>query len=92
MQIKILLFATLRDRAGARSLELDLPSGTTVGGLKVKVASDFPKLRESMSTVLIALNREYAFDEAVVPEGAEVAMFPPVSGGASELIVPASIA
>ena len=30
---------------------------------------------------LITINREYAFDEAVIPPGAELAMFPPVSGG-----------
>ena len=30
---------------------------------------------------LITINREYAFDEAVVPTDAEIALFPPVSGG-----------
>jgi molybdopterin converting factor small subunit len=34
-----------------------------------------------MKSVLITINREYAFDDAVVPAGAEIAMFPPVSGG-----------
>jgi molybdopterin converting factor small subunit len=30
---------------------------------------------------VISINREFAFDESVVPKSAEVAMFPPVSGG-----------
>jgi molybdopterin converting factor small subunit len=34
-----------------------------------------------MKSVLITINREYAFDEAVVPTDAEIALFPPVSGG-----------
>jgi molybdopterin converting factor small subunit len=34
-----------------------------------------------MSSVLMTINREYAFDEAVVPPNAEIGMFPPVSGG-----------
>ncbi len=80
-KIKVLLFATLRDRAGAKSLEMEIPDGTTVQGLKDQVARDYPNLKQSMETVLISINREYAFDEAVVPQNAEVAMFPPVSGG-----------
>jgi molybdopterin converting factor small subunit len=34
-----------------------------------------------MKSVLITIDREYAFDEAVIPPNAEMAMFPPVSGG-----------
>jgi molybdopterin converting factor small subunit len=62
-------------------LEIDIPDEMTVEGLKEKLAADMPKLKESMSSVLITINREYAFDEAVVPPNAEIGMFPPVSGG-----------
>ncbi len=79
--VKLLFFATLRDRAGTRSIELDIPTDLTVGGLKEKLSSEYPNLKDSMSSVLITINREYAFDEAVIPENAELAMFPPVSGG-----------
>jgi molybdopterin converting factor small subunit len=34
-----------------------------------------------MDTVVVSINREFAFDESLVPAGSEVAMFPPVSGG-----------
>ena len=80
-RVKLLFFATLRDRAGTKTLELDIPTDLTVQGLKDKISSDFPNLRESMSSVLITINREYAFDDAVIPLHAELAMFPPVSGG-----------
>jgi molybdopterin synthase catalytic subunit len=80
-QIKLLFFATLRDRAGMKSLELEIPDAMTVHDLKDKLAEDHPNLKESMKSVLITINREYAFDEAVIPQGAEMAMFPPVSGG-----------
>jgi molybdopterin converting factor subunit 1 len=79
--IKLLFFATIRDRAGTKSLELDIPNDMTVQGLKDKLSNDIPNLKESMKSVLITINREYAFDEAVVPPGAEIGMFPPVSGG-----------
>jgi len=80
-RIKLLFFATIRERAGAKSMELDIPADLTVQGLKEKLGNDFPNLKESMKSVLITINREYAFDEAVIPQDAEMAMFPPVSGG-----------
>jgi len=79
--IKILFFATLRERAGVKSLELDIPSDMTVEGLKEKLIADYPNLKESMHAVLITVNREYAFEENVIPLNAEIGLFPPVSGG-----------
>ncbi len=80
-RVKLLFFATLRDRAGAKSMELDIPAGLTVRGLKDQISDQYPNLREAMSSVIITINREYAFDEAIIPPNAELAMFPPVSGG-----------
>ena len=79
--VKLLFFATLRDRAGTKSMELDIPLDLTIQGLKEKLSNEHPNLKEYMKSVLITINREYAFDEAVIPQNAEVAMFPPVSGG-----------
>ena len=80
--VKILLFATLRERAGgAKFIELNLPDGATVQALKAQVAREYPALEQNMKSALTTINREYAFDEAVLPDGAELAMFPPVSGG-----------
>lgn len=80
-RVKLLFFATLRDRAGTKSMELEVPSDLTIQGLKDKLSTEYPSLRESMSSVLITINREYAFDDAIIPPNAELAMFPPVSGG-----------
>ena len=79
--IKLLFFATIRDRAGTKTLELDIPEDMTIQALKEKLGMDIPTMKESMKSVLITINREYAFDEAVVPPNAEIGMFPPVSGG-----------
>ncbi len=79
--VKLLFFATLRERAGTRSMELDIPPDLTIQELKEKLSHEIPNLKESMSSVLITINREYAFDEAVIPPNAELALFPPVSGG-----------
>ena len=79
--VKLLFFATLRDRAGTKSMEMDVPLDLTIQGLKDKLSEEYPNLKESMKSVLITINREYAFDDALIPQSAEVAMFPPVSGG-----------
>ncbi|HHH81526.1 MAG TPA: molybdopterin converting factor subunit 1 [Chloroflexi bacterium] len=83
MSIRVLFFATLRDRAGVRETTLDLPDGTTVAALKELLVESYPRLRESLPTTIVAINREYAFDESRIEDGDEVALFPPVSGGSS---------
>jgi molybdopterin converting factor subunit 1 len=80
-QIKILFFATIRDKAGKKSLELDIPYEMTVQGLKEKLANEYPNLKDSLKAVLVSVNQEYSFDDAVIPPNAEIALFPPVSGG-----------
>jgi molybdopterin converting factor subunit 1 len=79
--IKVLFFATLRDRAGTKSVDLEIPVDMTVQALKDKLASDYPNLKESMKAVLVSVNKEYASNESAIPQNAEVALFPPVSGG-----------
>ena len=79
--VKLLFFATIRERAGTKFVEMDVPDNLTILGLKNKLSMDYPNLKESMKSVLITINREYAFDEAVIPQNAEIGMFPPVSGG-----------
>lgn len=80
-RVKLLFFATLRDRAGTKALDLEVPYDLTIQGLREMISHEYPSLKESMKSVLITINREYAFDEAVIPPDAELAMFPPVSGG-----------
>jgi molybdopterin converting factor subunit 1 len=80
-RIKVLFFATLRQRAGMKSLELEIPEGMDVQGLRDQLGRDYPALTESLKTVVVAINREFAFDDALIPAGGEVALFPPVSGG-----------
>ena len=79
--ITVLFFATLRDRAGIKSIEMDIPLETTVQGLKDLLLEVYPNLHGTMDSVVLSVNREFAFDESIISENAEVALFPPVSGG-----------
>jgi molybdopterin converting factor subunit 1 len=79
--VTILFFATLKDRAGVQKTGLDLPEGARVEDLKARLLREHPGLAPAMDSTLVSINREFAFDEDLVPNGAEVAFFPPVSGG-----------
>lgn len=82
MKIRVRLFAALRERAGAGSLELELPETATVGD--VWAALD---LGDEPPGLLFARNREYADRGAPLAAGDEVALIPPVSGGDFRLSV-----
>lgn len=83
-QLKVMFFATLRDRTGVKETRIDLRAGGNVKDLKKQLLDQYPSLESSLDSALVSVNREYAFDEDVIPEGAEVALFPPVSGGSQE--------
>ncbi len=85
-RVNVLFFATLKDRAGIDRTTMVLKPDAVVKDLKVALAADFPELAPALDSALISVNREYAFDGEMIPDEAEVAIFPPVSGGdASEL-------
>jgi molybdopterin converting factor subunit 1 len=81
MRVKILLFATLRDYVGEKILELEFPEDTTVANLKEALCKKYPKMTPAQNSIIAAINREFATEEEVIPPGAEIALFPPVSGG-----------
>lgn len=80
--VTVLFFANLKSLAGTARLSLDVGERVTVKELKSELARRYPALAPHLSSVLVSINREFAFDHETLPEGAEVALFPPVSGGA----------
>ncbi len=78
---RVLFFATLRDKTGVKEARMEFPNGTRIVDLKAMILEKFPDLKSNMDTLIVALNHEYAFDEDIVPDGAEIAFVPPVSGG-----------
>lgn len=80
-RVKIHLFATLRDYVGSRTIELDIPVGATIRELTDLMVAGYPRLEKVKDSMMAAINREYAANEQIVPVNAEVAFFPPVSGG-----------
>jgi len=83
MKIKVLFFATFREVTGSRQVELELPVGIQVRDLRLRLGAQFPALAPHIATALVSINHEFAFDEDLLPDGAEVAIFPRVSGGST---------
>jgi MoaE-MoaD fusion protein len=77
MRITVRLFAVLRERAGRAELELDLPDGARVRDALAAVEHIAPGV-----PLVLAVNREYAGPDVELSEDDELAVVPPVSGGA----------
>ncbi|MEK6256919.1 MAG: molybdenum cofactor biosynthesis protein MoaE [Chloroflexota bacterium] len=90
-KITLLFFATFRDRAGTKKTELEIPSGSTVLEVKNLVRQAFPNMPTDDGSILVSVDKEYAFDQEIVPDGAELAMFPPVSGGSGSVNSPPTL-
>jgi MoaE-MoaD fusion protein len=77
VRVSVQLFAILRERAGRDRVEVELPEGATVEQLLAELAELIGAL-----PVRVAVNREYADASEALGEGDELALIPPVSGGA----------
>ena len=84
LKSKIILFAKLKDIVGNSELRLELDEGSTVADLKNELILQFPNLRDYVEIMIVSINQNFAFDNDLIPENSEIALFPPVSGGASE--------
>ena len=84
MHFTVQLFATLKDRAGADRVEVQVAEPATVGALLTALAETYPALAPSLRTALTAVNQEFAFPDEPLAAGDEGALFPPVSGGSHE--------
>jgi molybdopterin synthase catalytic subunit len=83
-RINVLFFATLREQAGTKQTYVELPDESRVQDLKSALKERFPALDPAVDTALVAVNRQYAFDDDPLPAQAEVGLFPPVSGGLAD--------
>ena len=81
MGIRVLFFASLADITGTRETTVDAAAVTDVMSVFDRFAKEFPLLENYRSSVLFALNSEFARAGSPVRDGDELAFFPPVSGG-----------
>jgi molybdopterin converting factor subunit 1 len=82
MRVTLLYFAAARERAGTSRETLELPEGATAGQAKARALEAHPALQPLAGQLRVAVDLAFAPDERALTDGAEVALIPPVSGGA----------
>jgi len=80
MKIQVLLFGITTDLLGASSLEVEVPSNSTIAVFIKQFSTTYPQL-ENIDSYAIAVNEEYASHQTVLTANDVVAIIPPVSGG-----------
>jgi molybdopterin converting factor subunit 1 len=86
MRIKVLYFAVLRERRGAQSETLELPAGGDVAMALATIAKQHPQVASLLPRVQVAVNQVIAPATALLSDDDELALIPPVSGGATNRI------
>jgi molybdopterin synthase catalytic subunit len=86
MVLQVRLFAILRERAGRDSLEVEVAEGATVAEALRALADESKALGAALEAmpVVMAVNRSYVDEGAKLSAGDELALIPPVSGGAGD--------
>lgn len=83
MKVQVRYFASLREALGA-SESIELPEGATVGSLRdtlLALGGRHAELLARGRAVRTALNQQMCEEQALLIDGAELAFFPPVTGG-----------
>ncbi len=85
MKVKVLYFASIRERLGKDSEDIELPAGiSTVSGLRGHLRARGGAWAEALAEgrlLRMAVNQDMAQPAAAIKTGDEVAFFPPVTGG-----------
>ena len=84
MQVRVLFFGVLKDLAGRSSDLRSLPDHASAADVLSHYEQRLSAMKGNLSSIAISVNQEYARPEMKLHSGDEVALLPPVSGGASE--------
>ncbi len=84
MRVRVLFFGMLKDLAGKPADVVELRDGAILRDLLRHYETQIPRLRESLSSLALAVNQQYVGPETTLHENDEVALLPPVSGGAPD--------
>ncbi len=85
MRVRVLLFGQLKDIIGHQEDSLDLPAGSNLSTVMTHYAARYPKFQGLNNSIACSINQEYAQGTAVLKDGDEVGLLPPVSGGKAKV-------
>jgi len=81
MHVRVRLFAYCAEAVGRREIVIKLNKGMTLDDLKEHIASLYPALKPFYKGLAFAVNGDMANKNAILKDGDEVSLLPPVSGG-----------
>ena len=84
MRVKVLLFGQLKDIIGRQEESLELDSDARLSAVMEHYSARYPKFQGLTKSIACSINQEYAQASALLKEGDEVGLLPPVSGGKSK--------
>ncbi len=84
MRVRVLFFGVLKDLAGKSGDRLDLPDGASVRDVLAQYEAQIPRLKAMLPSLALAVNQHYAGPDTKLKADDEVALLPPVSGGAPD--------
>jgi molybdopterin converting factor subunit 1 len=84
MRVNVLFFGVLKDLAGKSSDVVDLRDDATVADVLAHYEARIPQLGNALPSLAIAVNQQYAEPDTTLKESDEIALLPPVSGGAPD--------
>jgi molybdopterin synthase catalytic subunit len=82
MQVRVLFFGSLRDLLGRAGETVSLPEGAPLSQLLDRYTREQPTLSTFLPSIAVSVNQEYATRDLRLHDRDEVALLPPVSGGA----------
>lgn len=82
MKVHVTAYGVLREVFGARSFDLELDRGAaTISDVTTALVARTPAFGSAVATTAVAIDDELVAHDAPVPDGAAIALLPPVSGG-----------
>jgi molybdopterin converting factor subunit 1 len=81
VRVRLRYFASIRERMGRTTEELEVPDGSTVAQVWERLVAEVPALAQQRYRP--AVNQEYTEPDHTLADGDELVFIPPVSGGAT---------
>jgi molybdopterin synthase catalytic subunit len=87
MEVDIRYFAMIREMVGRQAERRLVPQGATAGDLFAGLVREHPRLERIRPVTMVMVNQVYVGADHPLQDGDEVALIPPVSGGAGDSFV-----
>ena len=81
IHVRLLFFARARELSGCERMDLELAPGATLADVVQRLCEAQPAIRDYVQHCRLSINEEFESLETRVPDDAEIALIPPVSGG-----------